>query len=149
MDDIIIDENYDEIKEDFFKGLTRRQTLYGALTIIGGAALFYLFLIVLALPQTIALYLAIVFVIPIAASGFVQIYDMTIVDFIKMYIRTKNSQGLVYISEEDPDLEDLVVLQLEEKYQKKNRIMQKPVFLYVDKNGNLCEISADKEGDVL
>lgn len=100
MDDILIDDNYDEMKENFFKGLTRRQTVYGSLTVILGAGLYYLFSMILRLPQIAALYLAIACVIPVAANGFLTIYDMTVVNFIKLYVKTKNGQGLIYLSEE-------------------------------------------------
>ena len=54
MDDITIDENYDAVKEDFFKGLTFRQTVYAFLTILGGTAAYTILLMVLHLPQIAA-----------------------------------------------------------------------------------------------
>lgn len=105
MDDILIDENYDDMKEDFFKGMTRRQTLYGALSLGVGAGLFYFLFAVIQLPQQFALYGAIAGVIPVAAIGFVRIYDMTILEFARRYRRTKKGKGLFYQPEEQPGRE--------------------------------------------
>ena len=55
MDDITIDENYDAVKEEFFKGLTFRQTVYAFLTILGGTATYTILLMVLHLPQIAAM----------------------------------------------------------------------------------------------
>lgn len=153
MDDILIDENYDEIKEDFFKGLSRRQTFYGALSVIVGALLFYVFFAVLAFPQTAALYLAIACVLPLAANGFVRIYDMSIVDFLKLYRRTKGSRGLIYESEEYPGLEQPAGLELSDMCQgregkKGNKKDREPMFLYLDTEGRICGMMEVKEGEI-
>ena len=77
MDDITIDENYDAVKEEFFKGLTFRQTVYAFLTILGGTATYTILLMVLHLPQIAALYLAVLIAVPVAANGFVEIHGLT------------------------------------------------------------------------
>ena len=147
MDDILIDEDYDEIKEDFFKGLSMRQTFYGALSVIVGALLFYVFFAVLTFPQTAALYLAIACVLPLAANGFVRIYDMSIVDFLKLYRRTKGSRGLIYESEEYPGLELSDMCQ-EREGKKGNKKDREPMFLYLDTEGRICRMMEVKEGEI-
>ena len=105
MDDITIDENYDAVKEEFFKGLTFRQTVYAFLTILGGTATYTILLMVLHLPQIAALYLAVLIAVPVAANGFVEIHGLTILEFVKRYREIKKHPGYLYISEESPDFQ--------------------------------------------
>ena len=98
MDDITIDENYDAVKEEFFKGLTFRQTVYAFLTILGGTATYTILLMVLHLPQIAALYLAVLIAVPVAANGFVASLGLTILEFVKRYREIKKHPGYLYKS---------------------------------------------------
>ncbi len=80
---IQVNENIDEYREDFYKGLTLRQTLFSGGAVAAGAAVFLFLNIVIGLPQSIALYAALPAVFPIAAAGFLKIHGMTLAQYLK------------------------------------------------------------------
>ena len=80
---IQVNENIDEYREDFYKGLTLRQTLFSGGAVAAGAAAFLFLHIVIGLPQSIALYAALPAVFPIAAAGFLKIHGMTLTQYLK------------------------------------------------------------------
>ena len=80
---IQVNENIDEYREDFYKGLTLRQTLFSGGAVAAGAAAFMFLHIVIGLPQSIALYAALPAVFPSAAAGFLKIHGMTLTQYLK------------------------------------------------------------------
>lgn len=80
---IPVNKNIDEYKDDFYKGLTLRQTLLAILTVAVGTIAFLFFNIVLNIAQSISLYLALPFAFPIAASGFLKIGGMPPLQYIR------------------------------------------------------------------
>lgn len=132
MDDILIDENYDEIKDAVWKGLTARQLGFSLLAMLCGAAVFLL-CIRFHIPEMIALYLSIFAALPSAVNGFLEIYGMTIWQFWNCYRKIKKHPGFFYISEESPEF----FYEEESKKEKKkeSKKEKKPVLLYTDLDG--------------
>lgn len=84
---IPVNKNIDEYKDDFFKGLTLRQTAAAALTLAVGIGVFFVCDIILGIPQGIALYLAMPLAFVTGASGFLEIYGMTPLQYIRKRLR--------------------------------------------------------------
>ena len=80
---IPVNKNLDEYKDDFYKGLTLRQTVLSILTIIAGTGAFLLFHSVCGINQTLSLYLAFPTALPFAASGFLKIHGMSLQEYFK------------------------------------------------------------------
>ena len=146
MDDITIDENYDEMKEEFFKGLTFRQTVYAGVTICFGAAVYALFTLFFHLPSMVTLYLTIFLALPVGANGFVTIHGMTILEICKRYMAVRQHTGYIYISEESPDM--VWVEKEGQSRRKKNgkAPAPSPRCLYMDSSGKLREPDAENGG---
>ena len=88
---IQVNENIDEYREDFYKGLTLRQTLFAGSAVAVGAAAYLFLNIMIGLPQTAALYAALPVVFPIAAAGFLKIHGMTLSQYLKARKRVKEN----------------------------------------------------------
>ena len=88
---IQVNENIDEYREDFYKGLTLRQTLFAGGAVAAGAAAFLFLNIIIGLPQSVALYAALPVVFPIAAAGFLKIHGMTLSQYLKARKRVREN----------------------------------------------------------
>lgn len=87
-----MNENIDEYKDDFYKGLTLRQTVISIVTVAVGVAVFLFFFLILRLPQEVCLYLTLPVIFPIAAYGFLKIKGMNTAEYIagKRKLRKKH-----------------------------------------------------------
>jgi len=97
---IQINRDFDEYKDDFFKGLTKRETFYALLTVIAGAGAYLICFFVLRLPVMVSVYLCLPFCLPIAAMGFLHFNNMTATEILKRRRRILRSKPLGYISGE-------------------------------------------------
>lgn len=73
---IPVNKNMDEYKDDFFKGLTFKQTMICIAALGTGIGVFLFFYLWMGLGQNLSVYLTLPFVFPIAASGFLKIGGM-------------------------------------------------------------------------
>ncbi len=80
---IPVNKDLDDYHEDFFKGMTLRQTTMAALTLVAGVGSFLLFHMVLGVPQTIALYLVFPVALPFALIGFMKVDGRTPLEYLK------------------------------------------------------------------
>lgn len=80
---IPINKNLDEYKDDFYKGLTLKQTILSVATVIVGTGIFLFFHSMCGIGQTTALYLAIISALPVAASGFLKIHGMSLPEYFR------------------------------------------------------------------
>ncbi len=88
---IPVNKNIDEYKDDFWKGLTLKQTAFSVMTVVVGAASFLFFYGILELPQSASLYLALPFAFPFAAAGFLRVNGMSPAEYLrkkKRYMET-------------------------------------------------------------
>lgn len=83
---IPVNKNMDEYKDDFFKGLTLRQTAAAALTLVVGIGVFFL-CNAIGIPQELSLYLAMPLAFAVGASGFLEIYGMPPLQYIRKRLR--------------------------------------------------------------
>ena len=80
---IPVNKDLDSFKDDFFKGLTLKQTAISIVSVAAGTGTFLAASYGLHLPQSMSFYLALPVVLPIAASGFLRIHGMTPLEYFK------------------------------------------------------------------
>ncbi|MCD7819554.1 MAG: PrgI family protein [Lachnospiraceae bacterium] len=80
---IPVNKDIDDYKDDFFKGMTLRQTTMCVLTLAVGIGCYFLCNSVLGLPQTVSLYLVFPAALPFAAAGFLKIDGMPPLEYLK------------------------------------------------------------------
>ena len=80
---IPVNQNIDEYKDDFYKGLTLRQSVISLITVGVGALVYMTLTMVLGLPQSLSLYMTLPVVFPIAAYGFLKIHGMNIAEYMR------------------------------------------------------------------
>lgn len=85
---IPVNKNIDHYKDDFFKGMTMRQAIFGIATVTAGAAAFLFFYIYLELPAMVSVYLMLPIAMPVAAVGFLKIDGKSPGDYLKKRRRT-------------------------------------------------------------
>ena len=78
-----VNQNIDSYKDDFFKGLTMRQTLFAVAAVAVSGGLLTFFLIYLKMNASLAMYLTLPFAFPIIAAGFVKIHGIGLSDYLK------------------------------------------------------------------
>lgn len=84
---IPVNKNIDEYKDDFFKGLTLRQTVAAASTLVVGIGGFFLVHLLFGIPQSISLYIVMPLAFAVGASGFLEIHGMSPYQYISKKIR--------------------------------------------------------------
>ena len=105
---IPVNQNIDEYKDDFYKGLTLRQSVISLVTVAVGVLVYLALTGLFHLPQTLALYMTLPVVFPIAAYGFLKIHGMNIAEYLRKSgaVKERSSysfipQMLLYGTEED------------------------------------------------
>ena len=105
---IPVNQNIDEYKDDFYKGLTLRQSVISLVTVAVGVLVYLTLTGLFHLPQTLALYMTLPVVFPIAAYGFLKIHGMNIAEYLRKSSAGKERssysfipQMLLYGTEED------------------------------------------------
>jgi len=105
---IPVNQNIDEYKDDFYKGLTFRQSVISLVTVAVGVLVYLALTGLFQLPQTLALYMTLPVVFPIAAYGFLKIHGMNIAEYLRKSSAVKERssfsftpQMLLYGTEED------------------------------------------------
>ena len=78
-----VNQNIDSYKDDFFKGLTMRQTLFAVAAVVVSGGLLTFFLVYLKINASLAMYLTLPFAFPIIAAGFVRIHGIGLSDYLK------------------------------------------------------------------
>ncbi len=80
---IPVNKDLDAYKDDFFKGLTFRQTFFAGLTLISGLTVFSLLYFGLSLNTDLSVLLAMPFSAPFALYGFLRIRGMNPLEYIR------------------------------------------------------------------
>ena len=80
---IPVNKDIDSFKDDFFKGLTLKQTAISIISVGAGTGLFLLARYGLKMDQSASFYLSLPVILPIAASGFLRIHGMTPLEYLK------------------------------------------------------------------
>lgn len=80
---IPVNKDLDAYKDDFFKGLTFRQTFFAGLTLVSGLTVFSLFYFGLSLNTDLSVLLAMPFSAPFALYGFLRIRGMNPLEYVQ------------------------------------------------------------------
>lgn len=86
---IPINRNIDEFQDDFYKGLSFRQTCFSAVTLVSGGTVFTFTYAILGIPQMLAVYLTIAAAAPWAAWGFIKIRGLPV----NVYLKKRRALG--------------------------------------------------------
>ena len=96
---IYVNKNIDDYKDDFFKGLTFKQTVISGIAVTTGVCMFLLLHLGLRLPQSLSLYLTLPVVFPLAAAGFVRIHGMNLMQYFRQRKKVRGNHTFVYYPE--------------------------------------------------
>lgn len=94
-----VNQNIDAYKDDFFKGLTFRQTAASVTGVAVGAVLFLILTRIAHLNQTVAVYILFPVVFPIIASGFLKIHGMDLRTYFLQRMKMQKMKALYYSPE--------------------------------------------------
>ena len=94
-----VNQNIDSYKDDFFKGLTFRQTAVSVIGVSVGAGIFLVLTRVAHLNQTVAVYILFPVVFPIIASGFLKVHGMDLKSFFLQRMKMQKMKALYYSPE--------------------------------------------------
>ena len=96
---IPVNKDLDSYKDDFFKGLTLKQTALSIISVAAGTGTYLAASYVLKLDQSVSFYLALPIVLPIAASGFLRIHGMTPLEYLKRKRTTQSREIYFFVPE--------------------------------------------------
>lgn len=98
-----INQDIDKYKDDFFKGLTMKETMWGAGGFMVGAVLIGLQYFLLHIPVTIAVFFALPFIAILCINGFFQKNGMSFIQLTLLKIKISKSPTLVYRCDDPRD----------------------------------------------
>ena len=114
---VTVNKDLDSYKDDFFKGLTLKQTAISIISVAAGTGTYFFASYILKLDQTVSFYLALPVVLPIAAGGFLRIHGMSPALYFKRRRETVNRDAWFFSP-------DFVPLEEEFRVRSKERIWQ-------------------------
>ena len=132
---IPVNQDIDSYKDDYFKGLTMRQTLFAVAAVIVSGGLLAFFLLYLKLNASVAMYLTLPVAFPIIAVGFIKVHGIPLGEYLKRKKKVQQqssffyqpemvywqNQGLMDFKDADSDERDATGQELPEKRSKTNR----------------------------
>ena len=93
---IPVNQDIDSYKDDFFKGLTMRQTLFAVAAVVVSGGLLAFFLIYLKLNASVAMYLTLPVAFPIIAVGFIKIHGIPLGEYLKRKKKVQQQSSFFY-----------------------------------------------------
>lgn len=131
---IPVNKNIDQYKDDFFKGMTMRQSVFGIATVTAGSVVFLFFYLYLKLPVMPSVYLMLPVALPVAIAGFLRIDGKTPGEYLKLRGKTVKTPLYRYspIMLQEPGPEELI-----QKDRKPKRMKDKgnKIYLQVESDG--------------
>lgn len=106
-----VNQNIDEYKDDFFKGLTMRQTMYAIAAVAVSGGLMTFFLLYLKMNASVAMYITLPIVFPIIAMGFIKVHGLNFREYLERKRKVKQQPVFFYEPEilfemENSDISD-------------------------------------------
>jgi len=93
---IPVNQDIDSYKDDFFKGLTMRQTLFAVAAVVVSGGLLAFFLLYLKLNASVAMYLTLPVAFPIIAVGFIKIHGIPLGEYLKRKKKVQQHSSFFY-----------------------------------------------------
>ncbi len=134
---IPINRNIDEFQDDFYKGLSFRQTCFSAVTLVSGGAVFTFTYAILGIPQMLAVYLTIAAAAPWAAWGFIKIKGMPVNTYLKKRRELGKNPVLLYRSCEGRASEGAARMERKKKIRRQKKRDKKAVLCSPQKGAYL------------
>ena len=93
---IPVNQDIDSYKDDFFKGLTMRQTLFAVAAVVVSGGLLAFFLLYLKLNASVAMYLTLPVAFPIIAVGFIKVHGIPLGEYLKRKKKVQQQSSFFY-----------------------------------------------------
>lgn len=91
-----VNQNIDEYKDDFFKGLTMRQTMYAIAAVAVSGGLMTFFLLYLKMNASVAMYITLPIVFPIIAMGFIKVHGLNFREYLERKRKVQSQPVFFY-----------------------------------------------------
>jgi len=91
-----VNQNIDEYKDDFFKGLTMRQTMYAIAAVAASGGLMTFFLLYLKMNASVAMYITLPIVFPIIAMGFIKVHGLNFREYLERKRKVQSQPVFFY-----------------------------------------------------
>ena len=148
---IPVNQDIDSYKDDFFKGLTMRQTLFAVAAVVVSGGLLAFFLLYLKLNASVAMYLTLPVAFPIIAVGFIKVHGIPLGEYLKRKKKVQQQSSFFYQPEmvywQNQGLRDSADMDSDEreagekKTSKKDKAVQKKEFrkIYLETEESILE----------
>ena len=110
-----INQDFDAYKEDFYKGLSKRETKYGAMAFFSGIVIMFLMMFVLHANSLLATFVSAPVVIILGMNGFYTKNGMSFTELVKRKMELRN--GIDYTISE-VSVRDYRIRQMEDELRK-------------------------------
>lgn len=107
-----INQNFDKYKEDFYKGLSKRETKYGAMALFSGILIMFLMMFVLHVNSLLATFVSMPIITLLGMNGFYTKNGMSFTELVKRKMELR--KGIDYTISE-VSVRDYRIRQMEEE----------------------------------
>lgn len=111
-----INQDFDAYKEDFYKGLSKRETKYGAMAFFSGIVIMFLMMFVLQVNSLLATFVSAPVVISLGMNGFYTKNGMSFTELVKRKMELR--KGIDYTISEI-SVRDYRIKQMEDELREK------------------------------
>ena len=110
-----INQDFDKYKEDFYKGLSKRETKYGAMALFSGILIMFLMMFVLHANSLLATFVSMPIITLLGMNGFYTKNGMSFTELVKRKMELR--KGIDYTISE-VSVRDYRIRQMEEELRK-------------------------------
>lgn len=110
-----INQDFDKYKEDFYKGLSKRETKYGAMALFSGILIMFLMMFVLHVNSLLATFVSMPIITLLGMNGFYTKNGMSFTELVKRKMELR--KGIDYTISE-VSVRDYRIRQMEEELRK-------------------------------
>ena len=110
-----INQDFDKYKEDFYKGLSKRETKYGAMALLSGILIMFLMMFVLHANSLLATFVSMPIITLLGMNGFYTKNGMSFTELVKRKMELR--KGIDYTISE-VSVRDYRIRQMEEELRK-------------------------------
>ena len=107
-----INQDFDKYKEDFYKGLSKRETKYGAMALFSGILIMFLMMFVLHVNSLLATFVSMPIITMLGMNGFYTKNGMSFTELVKRKMELR--KGIDYTISE-VSVRDYRIRQMEEE----------------------------------
>ena len=116
-----INQDFDKYKEDFYKGLSKRETKYGAMALFSGILIMFLMMFVLHVNSLLATFVSMPIITLLGMNGFYTKNGMSFTELVKRKMELR--KGIDYTISE-VSVRDYRIRQMEEELRKFKEVIK-------------------------